>query len=57
MINLIVENYCHECPSFEANVVNITSVGEVKTTNITCKHRERCKSIKNYLKSIGDKDD
>ena len=55
MIKLDVEEYCHSCPDFEADVetpVTYCSVDDMFTigdTIIRCSFRHRCKHIKEYV--------
>ena len=49
MIKLDVEKYCHECPSFEADVVHLAP-----NTYIWCKNRERCMALRKYLQKLLD---
>ena len=55
MIELKVEPYCHSCPEFDTDIkqVLLQSVGKPyveANTTIYCKHRTRCKFVKEYLK-------
>lgn len=64
MIRLEVQEYCHNCLDFDADVVNpektITILhdyyGEpvehidISDTIVRCKYRNRCEAIKRYLK-------
>ena len=59
MIELKVEEYCHDCPEFEAHCNKDAFVftnGQVHHCNtiITCEHAGRCASIKNYLEKSTD---
>lgn len=60
MIKLNIEEYCHNCPDFEVSVDKTHAYCaeyalDWFTTEITCKHRSRCKEIKSYLeKEIGN---
>lgn len=54
MINLIIEEYCHECPDFEAEVRKGAKASMVDghvahCTNIFCVHRLKCDRIARYL--------
>ena len=53
MINLKIEDYCQECPDFEAEVEKITfSDLPVKNdTLIRCKNRIRCLFLYKHLES------
>lgn len=57
MINLIVDEYCQHCPEFEPNVEKTNlydGFGDsICDTEITCIHRERCRSIKEYIDGLG----
>jgi hypothetical protein len=49
MISLNVEEYCMNCPNFEADVDKTSwSTGEVYT-KIRCTHSRQCYEIKKYL--------
>ena len=54
-IRLEVEEYCHECMDFTADVTNPQRVrngsGELtmSDTIVQCKYRKRCHNIKEYL--------
>lgn len=45
-INLTVEEYCSECPYFEAEVRKF----EYAQTYVTCKYAIRCVNIFNHLR-------
>lgn len=54
MIKLKVEEYCHDCPDFEADVYkarcdNLEMLAFVTHTTITCAHAARCRAVKRYL--------
>lgn len=53
-INLRVEEYCSECPYFEAEVTKFKSTGgrhqTLAETLVTCKHAIRCVNISDYLR-------
>lgn len=56
MIYLNIQNYCHECPDFEAEVLKQDTVDfhmgqELHDTMISCANRNRCYEIKKYLES------
>ena len=58
MIKLDIQDYCHDCLEFEADVergqkclmysMADTMVHQTDTI-VRCKHRNRCKAIKRYL--------
>lgn len=60
MISLLVNDYCYDCPEFEADVDKATFVSEehlrygiektVTQTHISCKHGVRCAGMVEYLK-------
>ena len=60
MINLIVEEYCANCPEFEPKVgkEDITCYWADRrvrfNTTITCQHASRCAVIKEYLNRTKD---
>ena len=63
MIKLKVEEYCHNCPDFEADVTKTDKVyasnydwltdSRVELTRsdtiVTCAHANRCRAVKRYL--------
>lgn len=55
MIVLEVQDYCHDCPSFEADVQRpekmFADYNEVVMSNtiIHCEYRGRCERLKRYL--------
>lgn len=55
MIVLEVQDYCHDCPSFEADVQRpeklLTNTNEVIVGNtvVRCEYRNRCERLKRYL--------
>ena len=57
MIKLDSDGYWNNCPEFESDVkkdvihYKTIDFGETSIVNtiITCEHRERCRSIKNFL--------
>ena len=63
MITLKVEEYCHDCPDFEPEVIKhkirdeINFVGDIMmNTHIYCQHAARCRAVKRYLeKQKGEK--
>lgn len=60
MIKLNVQPYCHNCPEFEANVEKESVVADdfyqydiektIYNTDISCKHRDRCVGMVEYLR-------
>lgn len=63
MIELIVEDYCQNCPLFEAAVTKLTAYGSTcerraegfADTEIRCEHAERCAAIEERLrKELGN---
>lgn len=57
MIKLEIEEYCQDCPQFEAEVENpvpLYAAGMiyeyVGDTTIRCEHRERCKNVYKHAK-------
>lgn len=62
MIKLSIEEYCHNCPDFEAEVEKDTvevydfdSFGTTEKTDTTikCANCERCDAIRQYLAKHG----
>lgn len=54
MIKINVEKYCENCPDFEAEQYTncaVTSDGSTAFVEhlIGCKHKYKCKQIRNYL--------
>ena len=52
MIRVDVEDYCHECRDFIANVTMTTrnvERNEWSDTIIQCEHRKRCAGLVRYL--------
>ena len=56
MIRLVVEDYCHECRTFEAEVhgpsryVDASGNDVIQTnTVVMCANHKRCESIKRYV--------
>ena len=49
MINLNVNDYCHNCPEFEPKVDKLYAFNETATTFIYCEHKELCDRIHDYL--------
>ena len=48
MINLMVEEYCHECEKFEPHAAVL--IGNGVHTLVTCTHKAECRRIYEYLK-------
>ena len=66
MIVLNVEEYCHSCQDFTADVIAPTKLYTADNNNyilgdtiVKCKYRKRCAGIKRYLETQvkEDKDD
>ena len=52
MIKLKVEDYCHECPAFEADVDTsgwYDPQSQEEDTIIRCRYRKRCANMVRYL--------
>ena len=47
MIHLKVEEYCHGCRDFEADTHY--DFPEINSISIFCKHRNKCRALKNYI--------
>jgi hypothetical protein len=48
-IKLNVEEYCQNCPEFEADIEKCHYTWGWNDTFIYCKHKERCEIVKNFL--------
>lgn len=55
MIEIKVDEYCQDCPYFEAEsqtndyIDKVIGLRPMITTTIQCEHRFKCRAIKNYL--------
>lgn len=53
MIKLMIEDYCHNCPDFHANVDRLESVdllGERTCDHVIyCLNGERCRTLKRHI--------
>ncbi len=67
-ITLKVEDYCQNCPDFEADVDKETlycrddfdifePLKHMTETTVTCKHRDRCACVKEYIERNMKKND
>lgn len=45
MIEIFVEDYCHECEDFEPTVNRIYSDDQILAQDITCINRDRCERM------------
>lgn len=54
MIKLEVEEYCDDCPEFDAHIEKAVLFDgyskEYCNTNITCEHKDKCKRLKDMIK-------
>lgn len=61
MIELKVENYCHDCADFTPTIDNYeleTFDGTIEvTTNVLCKFKKRCAAVERYLRKELSKGD
>lgn len=60
MIKLKVEDYCHDCPMFEAHVTTYTGRtvdGLCGNVVINCEYKNACDNIKRYLERTACKTD
>lgn len=58
MIKLELEKYCQECTCFEEKTNYLEYMWQGKfcrTYTITCKNKDICKNLKEYLKKQGEK--
>lgn len=55
MINFEIEEYCEHCAAFEVEQMSYAHYlpGGIATKShfLKCKHRDKCREIKKYLKS------
>lgn len=56
MIKLNIEDYCQDCPMFEAVTDKLYANCTVLTTYVTCKNKEICNKIKIYLEAKQDEE-
>lgn len=49
MIKLDIQEYCHNCPNFEAEVLKSINFKHEVGFSIRCEHRHICKNIQQYL--------
>lgn len=59
MITLEVEDYCHNCTRFEADVEKDNMYSDdfvVCNTYISCKNHELCAALKRYLETTEKED-
>ena len=57
MIELKVEEYCHDCPDFSPEASSIVTVGggrEFNNTKCTCEYRKRCAAIARMIEKKYD---
>lgn len=52
MIELKVNDYCHDCPEFEAEVTKFYGNNTVIRTQVTCQNATRCNRLLNRLKKV-----
>lgn len=58
MIDLEVQNYCENCPDFEADVIKTNlwcNDKIVRKTIVCCENRYRCESLVDHLKNEASK--
>ena len=55
-VNTRIDDYCHDCPEFESDCQESCYYSDnekrIKDVYITCKHRNKCVNIRNYLEKI-----
>lgn len=49
MIELKVEEYCHDCPEFEADCCKVYANGHIERTMVKCANAAKCSRIRRYL--------
>ena len=52
MITLNIEDYCQNCPEFEAEMERLYAGNDICQTNLFCAHREKCRRIQEYVSRI-----
>lgn len=62
MIKLEVEEYCDNCPEFDAHVEKYAlfpdfSKKKYFNTNITCEHKDKCERLKDMIEKETKKRD
>lgn len=59
MIELEVEEYCDDCPEFDAHIEKAVLFDgyskEYCNTNITCEHKDKCKRLKDMIEKEAKK--
>ena len=58
MIRLDVQDYCHDCPKFEADVVKRTFTGpqgRIAETVVSCEWSDACREIHKMFEKQNDK--
>lgn len=56
MIELNVEEYCHNCPNFEPVINRLFADNKCQGTVIICRDKFTCNSIKSYLKDVATRE-
>lgn len=49
MIKLNIEDYCRDCPEFEARTDKLYVDGQVLLTYVYCEHQDICEHIHDHL--------
>lgn len=49
MIKLVVKEYCHNCPNFEAVTDKALMCDGDAITIVSCEHCEKCEKIAKYM--------
>ena len=57
MIRLIVDDYCNNCPDFDAETNILYGDEGVAAINVECSNRDKCERIYRYLKKELEKKD
>ena len=56
MIELRVEDYCHDCPDFEPDCCKVYANGKIERVMVRCAYANRCRRITERLeKAVEDK--
>lgn len=56
MIELNIQDYCQDCPMFNARTDKVYANSKVFNTYITCENKDICKRIKTYLEEKQDEE-
>ena len=52
MIELKVEDYCHDCPDFEPDCCKVFANGKIERIMVHCSYANRCRRITERLEKV-----